>query len=105
MDPVPLVQQLAHWLSLSAPPTVKLKLDVGDTPGRLQIDVSQLKQLLTNLVTNAIEACDANGGGRYCMSEQKGRLPERRPRIGLVSRQSPDSTSSWRFVIQAEEFR
>lgn len=59
------------YRSLGAGQQVRMLVDLDPTVGRLVADPGRLRQLLHNLLTNAVEAIDAEPGGKIRVSTQR----------------------------------
>ncbi|MEM7160658.1 MAG: response regulator, partial [Myxococcota bacterium] len=57
-----LVQEMVHLLRSLIPNNVKLDLELAEHLPFVEGDVTQLRQVVMNLITNAADACRANGG-------------------------------------------
>jgi PAS domain S-box-containing protein len=62
LDPLPLVEQLVREARAGAPPRVTVVSDLAADCGRVRAEPAQLRQVLVNLVTNARQALEAEGG-------------------------------------------
>jgi signal transduction histidine kinase len=87
-DLVDVVKRTVKLLSADIPPSVEVKLELAEKLPKVQADPEQLKQVLINLVQNAVHAMPEGGV------------------LFLVAR-CPDETPSWRFadVPEAVELR
>lgn len=75
VDLVALVADVCE--SLQAPENVTIRTEVHDSLRSLWLDGGMLRQVLINLMTNAIQAVDAQGGGSVQLSariDEEGRL-------------------------------
>lgn len=57
-----LVTSIAQLLRASVSKAIRLELELCATPVAVQVDVTQLRQVILNLLTNAAEAIDAESG-------------------------------------------
>ncbi len=57
-----LVTSMAQLLRASVSKGIRLELELGPDPVAVQVDVTQLRQVVLNLLTNAAEAIDAESG-------------------------------------------
>ena len=61
LDLSSLVVDMADLLDVSTGGKVELKLDVADTPVNVRADATQVRQIVMNLITNAVEAMPDGG--------------------------------------------
>lgn len=57
-----LVTSMAQLLRASVSKVIRLEFELCATPVAVQVDVTQLRQVILNLITNAAEAIDADSG-------------------------------------------
>lgn len=57
-----LIEQMSHLLQISVSKRAVLNFDLASQPPSIQADPSQIRQMVMNLVTNASEAIDSQGG-------------------------------------------
>jgi signal transduction histidine kinase/ActR/RegA family two-component response regulator len=72
--PAAVLRDVIGLLRRTLAENVNIELDTGDCAGRVLVDVTQLHQVLTNLVVNAAQAMPE--GGRIEISAVQGHLPE-----------------------------
>jgi len=61
VDPTEMIESMAGLLRASIPDSVALTFDFCQTPLTVQLDVTQARQVVLNLVKNAAEAIEAEG--------------------------------------------
>jgi two-component system, cell cycle sensor histidine kinase and response regulator CckA len=71
--PEAVLKDVSGLLRRTLPENVAIRVDAGDCPGRVLVDVTQLHQVLTNLVVNAAQAMSE--GGRVEISAAQVGLP------------------------------
>ncbi|PRP93091.1 Blue-light-activated protein [Enhygromyxa salina] len=62
LDPRELVEETVALMASSTAPGVRIECEPAAAPVRVTADPTQLRQLLMNLLTNAVEATQATGG-------------------------------------------
>jgi two-component system cell cycle sensor histidine kinase/response regulator CckA len=70
------VASVCELVRPSVPPNVRLQLDLGEGLPRLCADASQIQQLVTNLVLNAVEAIPENRPGAVRVSTGRIKIEE-----------------------------
>ncbi len=85
LDPAVIVKELLKMLRPSLPTTIEIVTDLDEQAGPIEIDPTQLQQILMNLCTNAFHAMEEQGGrltltlGPHAQAEE---MPFGRTRVG-----------------------
>ncbi len=67
----PIIKEATKLLRATMPKNISLQLDIKEDTEKVLADVGQIHQIMMNLCTNAIHACEENGGSIEVMLESQ----------------------------------
>jgi len=89
-----LVSQMAELLDVAAGSRVALQLDLAKEPVVVRADATQVRQIVMNLITNAVEAMPEGGAVRIRTST----LDSVPPSLGRLYRSGPTESAPYGFL-------